>query len=444
MHRPAALLCDRLRSAADWPIMRVVIRLHQPLRRRGPAALILAAALIVCALIVAPHGASADADDTAEPRLPTVVNAPGPWSDVENRKGPVAAIGLAHRIIPVGITGKREDLVGFATSALDGSSSWLRLPGFSGKQFGFEDGVALSPDGRWLGWVRAAKGWAIKGWSILDTTTGVVRELKVEGHERVKATWSELAFSGDSRHLLTTFKPRGKPTRGHPNLQFVAWSVSDGTPTLLEQPGTSTVPLLGHAADGVVWSRKNRVFRADAETGRRSVVTLPHSVVMASWAPGDAAFAYIGRDHRKKGDPPAEERLYVGATPSSATRVVDLPETSPIGEALAWRDATHVVVGNFRGEMYVVDITDGSYETVRVAGSGEQLNTPLLATALWANPRREPVAPTGTTDPRRPWRWAGIGIFVALLGGGAAVLRRAGQAGRSRPSLAPSDAKGQL
>lgn len=370
------------------------------------------------------------------------MNGPGAWSDDVNAPGPIAAVGVAQRMIPVGINEEREDLGYFATSALDGSSAWLELPGFDQDRAGLEH-VALSPDGRWLGWVRAGRRSLIEGWSVLDTTTGEIRQLQVEGHDRVRSAGADLAFSGDSRHLLTSFETTDQPKRGDRGHQFVAWNVEDGTPTVLEEPGFYWLPSLGHADEGVVWSRKRDVFRHDPRTGRRRAVTLPRDVLMASWAPDDAAFAYIGRDDRVKGERWPDERLYVGATPSTADRVIDLPETSPIGESLTWSDPTHVVVGNYRRAMYVVDITDGSFETIDMAGAGDQWNTPHLATDLWSKPLRAPVDPTRTNDPRRPWRWAGLCLFVALLGGGASLLRRADRSGTSPAPHVPSDHQGE-
>ena len=139
-----------------------------------------AVALLVGSLVAsAPGGAADSADADGEPRLPTVVNAPGTWSDDEGERGPVAAIGLADRTFPVGLLDARETVSYFATSALTGSSTWLDLPGFDLERWGLQGGVAVSPDGRWLGWVRTAKRHGIKGWSICDTTTGERRELDV-------------------------------------------------------------------------------------------------------------------------------------------------------------------------------------------------------------------------------------------------------------------------
>jgi len=397
----------------------------------------------MCASAVA--GSSAVADSSNEPRLPTVVNAPGTWSDATGPAGTVAAVGIATRTSPVGLFDEHETLAHFTTSALDGSSSWLELPGFSLDQWGFVGGVAVSPNGRWLAWVRvagrpdAAEPYddlgqiraGIAGWSILDTTTGSVRELAVEGFDRVRPTMADLAFSGDSKFLLTSFETPDQPRTSSRAHQFVAWGVSDGTPHVLEDPGFYWLPSLGSAEHGVVWSRRNRVFRADPETGHRSEVDLPRTVLMASWAPGDAGFAYIGRDAAKRGSGPKDQLLYVGLTPATADRVVELPESSPIGEFLAWRDSTHLVLGDYRRSVYVVDITDGSHEVIDMAGYGKQVNTPNLATALWSEPMRAPRSPTGTTDPRRPWRWAGFTVSVLMLGG-VVLARRRGPAASAK------------
>lgn len=410
------------------------------LRSRTPVLLL--ATLIASALVTAGHhSAAADSPGSAsDPRLPTVVNAPGTWSDEVNRPGPVVAVGIAMKTTPVGLFEERESFSYFSTSALDGRSSWLRLPGFSLNRSGLAGGVAVSPDGRWIGWVRAAKRGFIKGWSVRDTVTGAVRRLEVEGPGRVRTTMAELAFSPDSRHLLTSYEEPDTPTEGAHNHQFVAWNLADGRPTVLEPPGFHWLPSLGGADEGVVWSRKAMVFRTVPGSDHRDEVTLPRTVLTASWAPDDAAFAYIGRDKRKKGALFPDEHLYVGATPSTANHRVDLPETSPIGETLAWRDSTHVVLGNYRGGMYVVDVTDGTYETLEMDGTGRQMNTPMLATDMWTEPLRPPEGATGTSDPRRPWLWGALATFILLVGAGALLLRRAGwSASRAAPDEPSGD-----
>ncbi|MEQ6900231.1 hypothetical protein [Nocardioides sp. YIM 152588] len=403
-------------------------------RRRPLRALLVGVAVVLVGSGLSAPAAVADAE--VEPRLPSAVNAPGAWSEPRVPREPVAALGVATRTMPVGLRDSRDRLAFFWTSALDGRSSWLDA-GFWPNDWSLEGGVAVSPDGRWLAWVRPAKargreglgglGAPLAGWSVLDTTTGRVRDLAVPGFDRVRPTFSDLAFSRDSRYLLTSYETPDRPRNGNRGHRFVAWDAADGSPHVLEEPGHYWLPTLGYADSGVVWSRGHRVFRADPATGDRATVTLPRKVSLASFAPGDAGFAYLGPD----------DRLYVGATSAAATRAIGLPDSSPVGEFLAWRDATHVVLGNYRREVYVVDTTDGGVETIDLAGSGDQVNTPVLALDLWAEPLRDPVAPVGTSDPRRPWRWVGLGVFVGLLAGGAVLLRRADRtAGRRRPQPA--------
>lgn len=396
---------------------------NSSLRGCGRAGRVLFAAALVAGAGVTSAPVRAAAETVDEPRLPAVVNAPGTWSDDEGVSGPVAAVGISPRTRARGIFDHRESLSMFAVSAVDGRATWLNLPGFSLERWGFVGGVTVSPDGRWLGWVRPSKRSdpgprdGISGWSVMDTTTGSIRRLEVDGRDWVRGTTNELAFSGDSHYLLTSYQTPDQPrhaTRGH---QFVAWDTFDGTPIVLEEPGHYWLPSLGSASTDVVWSRKRRVFRTDPTDGSRTTTVMPRDVLMASWAPADKAFAYIGRNPHNRA---ADDRLYVGSSPATADRVVDLPDTSPIGEFLAWRDATHVVLGNYRGEVYVVDITDGEVETIDLAGYGEQMNTPVLATALWQRPFRPAAEPTSTADPRGPWRWASLaipsaGLLVVLL-----------------------------
>lgn len=383
-------------------------------RRRGAAA---GAALLALACSPTPYAA---AQDAGEPHLPTVVNAPGTWSDSEGVTGPVAALGIATRTRPDGLLDERQSLGVFAVSALDGRASWLRPPGLSLDRWGFIGGFAVSPDGRWVGWVRPSGRSGVRGWSVVDTETGRVRRLEVAGHDRVRRTTADLAFSGDSRYLLTSYELRHQPeTRGH---QLVAWDVTDGTPTLVEPPGHYWLPELGSAPSGVVWSRGRQVFRADPGTGDLTTVRMPRHVVEASWAPDDTGFAYLGR---RSVDTPTPWRLYVGPTVAAArNNVVPLPRGLEPSQLLGWRDSTHVVVGHHRHTVHVVDIVTGEVEEIDLAGHGDQVNAPYLAEGLWQQPLAAPEEPEGLTDPRRPWRWSG-GAAVLALGGGFLWRRRA-------------------
>ena len=151
-----------------------------------------------------------------------------------------------------------------------------------------------------------------------------------------------------------------------------------------------------------------------------AIRTEPRDVVTASWAPDDTAFAYVGRPGGRSRAP---WRLYAGRTMDEARdHALPLPAGMHPSQLLGWRDDRHVVVGHFRTAVHVVDVVSGDVEELDLAGYGEPMNAPLLATALWRNPLVEPAEPDGTTDPRRPFRWGG-GALLALLAG-ASLLRR--------------------
>lgn len=354
--------------------------------------------------------------------LPKVVNAPGTWSDDEGPTGPLAALGLALRTKPEGLTGERQQLQLFGVSAVDGRAAWINLPGVDVEDQALVGWFALSPDGRWIGWSRQQKprrpgGTApLLGWAVMDTTTRRVRELADHAARRLRETASDLVFTGDSRYLLTSYETPDAPrTRGH---QFVAWDIKDGTPTVLEKPGHYWLPNSGSAPNGVVWSRGRTIYRENPATGERSSYSLPQSVITASWAPDDTAFAYIGR---RVDRPRGPWRLYAGRSLAEA-RDRALPLQVQPDQLLGWRDNRHVVVGHFRTTVHVIDVVTGDVDELDMAGYGRPLNAPLLAADLWRNPLGAPVEPDGTTDPRLPFRWVG-GAVLALLAG-ALLLRR--------------------
>ncbi len=374
-------------------------------------------------------GGVTHADDSQAPpgRLPEAIQAPGPWSDAEDPRGPLAAIGVAQRLRIDGVDGERESLELFGVSSVDGRAGWIGLPGIRVEGHGLVGTFALSPDGRWIGWSRyesagrSGRGARLVGWSVVDTTTTEMRELAPAGSGRLRDPLADLAFSGDSRYLLTSYERGTAPRRrGH---QFVAWDVETGAPSVIEAPGQRWLPNLGSAPTGVVWARDRTVYREDPAGGAPASIEVPHKVITASWGPDDSAFAYIGAP-KGYGNP---WKLYAGRTVDSA-RVRALPDVDP-DQLLGWVDDRHVVVGHYRKTVHVVDIVSGEVEELTVAGDAKLWSQPILASDLWQYPRVPAVAPEGLTDPRTPWRWTAGVLFVVLAGGVELSRRRVRRAG---------------
>ena len=408
---------------------------ESPPRSRAVAATVAVVALVLGIVAVAlTHRGGDDSrpgDVPAEAlALPVAVNAPGTWSDDEGTDGPVAALGLSMRTVPEGVSGQQQRLEPFGVSAVDGVAAWIDLPGIDLESFGLVGRFALSPDGRWIGWSRHREGRRPGGsspqvgWAVMNTTTGEVRELADPDAPRVRDAMPDLAFSGDSRYLLTSYETPSSPARrGH---QFVAWDVEDGGHAVIEEPGRRWLPNVGSAPTGVVWARGRKVYRYDVPTAARSSRALPHKVVAASWGPDDRAFAYIGAPDGFSGP----WRLYAGRTVNQARgSALQLSAEVDPGQVLGWVDERHVVIGHFRSTVHVVDVVTGDAVEQPMAGYGELGGLPLLAADLWQRPLAPAVSPDGTTDPRGPWRWISGGL-VALLAGGFLVLwRRRGRQG---------------
>ena len=389
-----------------------------------------AAAIALVGVVALPGAAAADpaapAGSDETPALPTHVDAPGTWSDEEGPTGRLAALGLAFRSTPEGLFDETSRVSLFGVSAEDGRATWIRAPGVRTDLESLAGWFALSPDGRWIGWARRdhprgpdqLEG-RIRGWAVMDTTTGAVRRLEAPPARRLGDTLNDLAFSGDSRYLLASENTDGvRRTRGH---RFVAYDVRSGRSTVLEEPGRYWLPSVGSAPSGVVWARGREVFRADPATGRRSVTELPEPVVDASWGPDDRAFAWIVRP---VGDSDAPWELRVGrsvAQARAARPIVGLD----VGRLLGWRDSRHVVVGDgSTNDARIVDVATGHVVRVDLGGAGGSINAPLLAEALWNEPLREPVDQTGRTDPRAPVRGGAAYALVGAGVGGLLVLRR--------------------
>lgn len=393
------------------------------------------AALAALLVVVAPP-VPAHAEGAVPPHLPTRVNAPGPWSSDETVDGPIAAIGIATRREPRGLTGEREHLALFAVSATDGHSYWL--PALDASL----DTFALSPDGRYAAWARELPASAqaadrtgsgdeagdlvdqdqdgesaplLAGYSVLDTRSGHVHALSTAAEGPFDLSTTALRFSGDSRFLFTDGESAASQDATG---TYVAWDLRSGKRSPLEQPGAGPTPLIGSAPTGVVLLRGREAFRRETLAGPATTLHFPTDVWAASWAPEGSGFAYIAAPRKRGGD----AVLHVGRDVAAArTTTVALHPDGPLGRIVGWRDADHVVVDHYRRDLDVVDVRDGSVRNIDLAGAGKQLNTPAFAADLWSARLQDPAERTGLHDPRSIWRWGAAAGAVVL---GVAVLRR--------------------
>lgn len=408
-------------------------------RRRVAGAVVAAAAVAAVAVGVpmqlGPRSAEPSPVTTLpseDLHLPDRVLPPAGWSAGTadaGEIGPLAAIGDAQRLEVDGLLGEQQHHAIFGVSAVDGTSRFLDL--------GLDDGepvpwlgpyVALSPDGRKVAFVREeyvpdgldGQETVAVGWGVYDTVTGELTELsdpavpRLAGHDT-----SDLAFTGDSRHLMTAYSFDGT----WQNHAFVLWDVETGERTVVEPPGHRWLPSSGPAPRGVLWAREHQVHAFDPATGERSSFRLPHAVVMPSVGPDESAFAYIGGDWQRgtgeeDGGIHGPWRLYAGP---DRQHLEQLPLPFEPGLVVGWRDERRVVVSDHHDRYAVVDVHTGDTEVVRIQGTGG--SSSQLAADMWANQLVPGVEPPDAADPRTRW-WAAGGVVVALAVLGGLVLRR--------------------
>jgi hypothetical protein len=355
-----------------------------------------------------------------ELRLPRTVYAPSPWAEGTDElgpPGPLAVLAGGERKVRDGLTGARSYLSYYGVSAVDGSARFLDLPLGAPGEVGSAGQVVLSPDGRKVAYTRSTESsdgarTVVHGWAVYDTVTGATVVLADPEAPTIRGGEAfEMAFTGDSRYLVTDYA-RSRPATDRTD-ELVAWDVATGELHQVEPPGKYWLPSLGSGPTGVVFSRGRRTYAVNPRSGIGTFDDVPQEVVQATYAPIGEAFAYLG--HRKVGaDQPATWHLYAGVSPyAAAGRRVDL-DIDP-GRFLGWRDAEHVVVGDFRQNVRVVDVRTGDVERVALEVPRETFPTPAYAADLWGNDLVDGVRPDRVPDPRWDVGLAGAGLLGALL-----------------------------
>lgn len=428
--RLAALADEAPRGAPDADLWDAGQRRHRRRRVQGVLAVAVVVALVggLGALLRDPHPVPPADAPFAELHLPRTVRPPSPWApgtEEEGPLGPLATVAMARRYEREGLRGRRLGYAVFGVSAVDGSVRFLDIPGVTDAQGGLRTPrVALSPDGRKVGFLRYAPGQesAVTGWSVYDAVTGETLELEDPDVPEPRGTEGfDIEFTGDSRYLATNY---GVSDNWRED-RLVVWDVESGQPTVADGAGHYWLPNMGSGPTGVVWSRGRSTFTFDPESARTDRVVVPQEVVEASYGPDGQAFAYIG--HRPTGpNEPARWWLYAGTDVAAASgRRLDL-DIEP-GQILGWRDARHVVVDDFGRQVRIVDVRTGEVTSEILQWPEALAMTPDLADAMWANDLVEGVVPPTVPDPR--WRdlklGAVVGALVLLVAGlGAWLWRR--------------------
>lgn len=358
--------------------------------------------------------------------LPRTIHEPSAWSKGTNDAGELGALsvlGASERKRPKGLAGMVAYEGMYGVSAVDGTVRFLDLPTSSNPDMpGMVSlSASLSPDGRKVAFPRydwtagAINGRTLIGWTVYDAVTGRIVELADPAVPKMNDKVIQPAFSSDSRYLLTAYGPEGR----YDNVSdsFVAWDVATGARFVVEAPGRYWEPSVGSGPKGIVWSRADKTYAFDPDTGTTTFIRTVNGAASASYAPSGTGFAYVGGKLDPQGIN-APWQLYAGPSPDRLQHVRGLSDVQGI---LGWRDPDHVVVALTDRHYAVVDVSDRTL--VRGAFDGSvNLSTPMLASDLWANDLVDGVQPPHASDPRTPGRLAVLAGF--LVAGAVFALYR--------------------
>lgn len=341
--------------------------------------------------------------------LPRTVYPPDRWADGTDETGPpgpLAVVSTTYRNRAVGLRDAQEELRPFGVSAVDGKAVFLDLVGGNGLLS--DTSLTLSPDGRKVGYIRYGQGEEVLGFGVYDTVTGETVLLDDPDRPVLQVFSYDLTFSGDSRFLQTSYSLTG--SRGSRDHSLVVWDVDTGEPVVAEPAGHYWLPTMGRAPSGIVWSRGRQVHTFDPTTGRRSSFRADVDVFMASWGPDGRAFAAVAPGETDQDD----WRLFAGPS-STDLREMELPIVPD--HVLGWRDDRHVLVRELpRRGVVEVDVRTGRATPVPLKTSGQEVDLPVYAADLWANPLVDGVRPPDASDPRLPWLVGGAAGLVVSVG----------------------------
>jgi hypothetical protein len=391
-------------------------------------------------LATTPAPASYDETDLAVPDRIWTPSSWTPEAGADDPPGPLALVGLGPRRSPWLVT---RSQAWFGVSAVDQTYRWLDLPGRATSEGA--QAISLSPDGTRLAYALGGEPSEpdpqsdVVGFAVLDLVTGEVTE---RVHEtRFGLRNEHLAWSGDSRWLVTAPAQYMKMRGGSRFAEFEAWNTATGAVTPLGR--LDAYQGMGSSPTGVAAWLEDSLLEVEPATGdvRRHEVDWWWEDAVVSDAPfynPEGSFV-AWRDGRQVEKGPLKGGTFPAVYAASVTPDGELGRPFLVGgparphAVLGWADRRTVLVDAQRrhrkGEMeepprriVAVDVPTGEVRPgIERPGTYDELHEIQLATALLDRP---------LVEGDRPWWYPPVGA-TAVAGVLALVLAGA-RVGRAR------------
>ncbi len=337
----------------------------------------------------------------------------------------------------------------FGVSGRDQTYRWLDLPGMAEDE---SAAIALSPDGRYLGYHLGGRPSGavvqsdIVGFAVYDTATGEVTERKIPTNHGLSVDSDGLTWSANSTYLVTTYGQYHRQIGGSHFAVTESWQPSTGSVqplSALDDKASGEWYGDLHPAENGLWTWiDNRMVEIDPANGALRLVDGPRarSRILVPGPPvlnlEESRLAYIG-----------ERRI--GRASYNALYVADLADDGSVGrhrfresrwrpqQVQGWADSRTALIAAIRfpatatAERHAVLAWDVAEDSTRMAIqldkaprdlqlAGDALRNPFVDVRSWQVPAPPPLV-------------ALVGV-AGLFGAGLWRLAR-----RHRPGSAEAD-----
>lgn len=347
--------------------------------------------------------------------------------------GPLVAVQGGLRNHPFGDA--TMELVGISAT---GEYRFLDLPDRLG---GGDDVIALSADGRWLGyWAEGPTeqepntfSGAPAGALVLhDTVTGTSRTAEISSPHGVML--EEIGFAGDSLVApIWEWDDAGDSGSGHLE-QTLVWSVDEPAPRSADWPSTPDLFEAIPGSESLVSTRGRRLLTITddrAVVGPRLIGERAPGVTVSPDGSWVAAVAQQVRGEVVVDDGSPQPLLVGSLDDQSGTDRVQMTETgAEVWRVVGWRDDQHVVaevpLGRRGAAFAAIDVTTGESELLVRGAPTPYAPRVVVAADAWAGETYDAAPPPDRMDPR--WRYGVPGVVVLVAVGALVVWRRRARA----------------